>query len=462
VPVCQIARAHHVSTRFVRRQRAIAQGALDRAFSPPPPPPRRVLFHLPVTKAWLEQLALALLLIGHCSIRGAHEILRDLFDHHRSIGSICALAQKAATKAAAINASADLSRVKVAALDEIFQNGKPVLAVVDVFSTYCCSLVQEERRDGDVWGVRLLELQGQGFAPEKTIADGGSGLRAGVRQALPGTPCHADNWHALRDVGEAARFLENRAYDAIKAYDKLQARLARRPADEASRERAAAARREQERAIALADDVALLAGWLRRDVLALAGPPLEQRRELFDFVLAELGARRERCEHRLGPVCSMLARQKEDLLGFAEQLDADVSSLSSYARVSRSVVREMIAIQEMAQTEGRRWRREGALRGQLGDRYEALSIQVEVLRAGVVRASSVVENVNSRVRNYLFLRKEVGGGYLERLRFFLNHRRFLRSEHSQRAGKSPAELLCGRERPHWLELLGYGRFSQAA
>jgi hypothetical protein len=46
---------------------------------------------------------------------------------------------------------------------------------------------------------------------------------------------------------------------------------------------------------------------------------------------------------------------------------------------------------------------------------------------------------------------------LELLQFFLNHRRFLRSEHPERAGKSPAELLTGQPHPHWLEMLGYNR-----
>jgi hypothetical protein len=49
---------------------------------------------------------------------------------------------------------------------------------------------------------------------------------------------------------------------------------------------------------------------------------------------------------------------------------------------------------------------------------------------------------------------------LELLRFFLNHRRFPRSERSERVGKSPAELLTGSSHPHWLEMLGYTRFSR--
>ena len=74
------------------------------------------------------------------------------------------------------------------------------------------------------------------------------------------------------------------------------------------------------------------------------------------------------------------------------------------------------------------------------------------------RASSLVENLNSRLRSYFFLRREIGHGYLDLLRFFPNHRRFLWSDRPDRVGKSPAELLTGQTNPHWLELLGYTRF----
>ena len=82
------------------------------------------------------------------------------------------------------------------------------------------------------------------------------------------------------------------------------------------------------------------------------------------------------------------------------------------------------------------------------------------LSRSVVRASSLVENVNSRLRNYFFLRRQLGPDYLAVLQFFLNHRRFVRSAKAERVGKSPAELLSGQEQPHWLELLGYTPFSR--
>ena len=50
--------------------------------------------------------------------------------------------------------------------------------------------------------------------------------------------------------------------------------------------------------------------------------------------------------------------------------------------------------------------------------------------------------------------------YLAMLQFFLNHRRYLRSEHRHRVDKSPTELLTGEPHRHWLELLGYTRFAR--
>ena len=104
--------------------------------------------------------------------------------------------------------------------------------------------------------------------------------------------------------------------------------------------------------------------------------------------------------------------------------------------------------------------KETALRERLRGRFHPIAQAVRVLSQQVVRASSIIENLNSRLRNYFFLRRELGSGYLELLQFFLNHRRFQRSDHRERVGKSPAELLNGQAHPHWLEMLGYRRSSQ--
>jgi hypothetical protein len=72
------------------------------------------------------------------------------------------------------------------------------------------------------------------------------------------------------------------------------------------------------------------------------------------------------------------------------------------------------------------------------------------------RSSSLVENLNSRLRTYFTLRRHLGGSYLDLLQFFLNHRCFMRSRCAERTGKSPRELMTGQGHPHWLTLLGLG------
>ena len=83
------------------------------------------------------------------------------------------------------------------------------------------------------------------------------------------------------------------------------------------------------------------------------------------------------------------------------------------------------------------------------------------LAAGTVRASSLVENLDSRLRSCFFLRRHLGPDYSALLQFFLNHRRLERSDCPERMGKTPAELLTGQLHPHWLEMLGYTRFRRA-
>jgi len=173
-----------------------------------------------ITKHWIQQFTLGLVLIGHCPLRGVVELFQDFFDHDISLGNVHNIVHSAVGRARQLNARYDLYPIRIAAHDEIFQNGRPVLVDVDVASTFCYLLSLEEHRDADTWGVRLLELQDQGLRPDATIADAGTGLRAGQTLAWPDTPCRGDVFHALRDLGQLVRFLDNQAYGVIEACDR--------------------------------------------------------------------------------------------------------------------------------------------------------------------------------------------------------------------------------------------------
>ena len=100
------------------------------------------------------------------------------------------------------------------------------------------------------------------------------------------------------------------------------------------------------------------------------------------------------------------------------------------------------------------WQGWGQLRAPLASKFHAVFDAVQRAMTQTPRSSSLVENVNSRLRTYFTLRRHLGAPYLDLLQFFLNHRRFLRSEHPERVDQSPTELLTGQAHAHWLELLG--------
>src|SRR5271157_248059 len=83
----------------------------------------------------------------------------------------------------------------------------------------------------------------------------------------------------------------------------------------------------------------------------------------------------------------------------------------------------------------------------MGSKFHTLFDAVSRVMAQTPRSSSLVENLNSRLRNYFTLRRHLGGQYLALLRFFLNHRRFVRSRRAERNGKSPRELMTGQDHP---------------
>ena len=141
-------------------------------------------------------------------------------------------------------------------------------------------------------------------------------------------------------------------------------------------------------------------------------------------------------------------------------LDQDLAELAVQFQLPVAALREVFNIEALELDSPARWPREAVLREQLGDRFFGVSVAVAELVDRTTRASSVIENLNSRLRGYFFLRRHLGPDYLALLQFFLNHRRFLRSERPERVGKSPAELLTGKSHPHWLEMLGHARFSR--
>ena len=463
-PISHLADQHQVSRKFVYQQGDKAQQALDESFAPSQANDE-VLFHLPVTKNWLYQLILGLVLICHSSYRGVVELFRDLFDTPISIGTVHNRLEAAAATATEINQDQDLSDIKVGLHDEIYQADKPVLVGVDAASTYCYLLKAVEHRDEDTWGWHLLDRMEQGFNPDYTIADGGSGLRAGQKAVMPEMPCHGNVFHIQQQFEQVANGLSRQAQGATTQRIKLEQRIAvaklkGNMTQKLTIQQVQANRREAG-LVARAQDVKTLLQWFSHDVLALAGPDLAVRQELFDFIETELQQRAGKQYPSIRKLRKALHNQRDQLLAFAGVLEQKLNAIAEYFDLPLQAVRDVCLLHRKHPTSNTYWERWNQLHSQLSGKFHGLMEAVGEALKQTPRASSMVENLNSRLRNYFFLRRSLGDAYLSTLQFFLNHRCFLRSRVPERVGKSPKQLLTGQPHPHWLELLGFERFQRA-
>jgi hypothetical protein len=463
-PLTQLATRHAVSRKFVYQQMTKATAAVEQAFQPAGGPESKVLFQLPVTQDWLEQLALSLTLICHSSYRGVQELLETMFDYHDlSLGSLHNLLRHAVDRARQVNATEPLSAIRVGAHDEIYQARQPVLVGLEVDSTYCYLLEAVEHCDETTWGVHLLELSARGLDLDYTIADGGMALRAGQRAAWGDLPCHGDVFHPEKLLHELCTFLARRVPTYTLARQKIQHRyeqIERSCQRQTLGNPLARARREEQRALTMATEVRILSEWMEQDVLAVAGPPLAEREELYDFLLTELERYRGDCPHRFGPLLRQLRNQRPVLLAFVTVLQEKLAQVAQQFGVPVTTVQALCEIEALDSQSALYWQRTAHGQMILKDRWYPIHQAVLEAMAQTPRASSLVENLNSRLRGYFFLRRQIGYGYLDLLRFYLNHRRFPRSDRPERVGKSPAQLLTGQTHPPWLQLLGYTRFQR--
>jgi hypothetical protein len=219
--VTRLAQRHGTSRKFVRAQRELARQAVDLAFAEPTAPSLVEPFPR-VSDAWVRRFVLGVVLIVHGSYRQVIELLRDLFGLSLCVGTIHTWVVEAAQRAAGINRGQDLSRVRVGLHDEIFQGNQPVLAGIDAASTYCYLLQGVEQRDADTWGVHLLDAAKQGLDPDYTVADAGTGLRAGQVAAWGGKPCHGDMFHVRQQCEALANVLTRLANECASRREALE------------------------------------------------------------------------------------------------------------------------------------------------------------------------------------------------------------------------------------------------
>lgn len=409
--ITDAANENNVSRKFVHGLKNTALNAVDQSFLPEIKNDDRVLFYLPITKKWLQQFILCLLLHCRCSFRGITKVLSDVFDYDISIGTIHNISNEATQKAKAINAAQDLSHVTLGAHDEIFHRNKPILAGVDIPSLYCYLLSEERHRDTDTWAIHLWDLEKQGLKPERFFADDGDGLRAGHNLVFPQIPCDADHFHIIKKLTDMRRFFQNRLKSAISYHNDMKEKMERAKQNDEHQhlsKKLGLAKQHETQMRYLSDTINTLVSWMQMDVLNKAGFNPIVRNELYDFILNEFKSLSAIHPHRIQDICIALKNQKHLLLAFTQVLNEKFKDIADEHGCDLKTVWNICELQRCKQDGSNYAVRSIPLILLLEDKL--YDIEDDVIKAlnSTERTSSMIENLNSRLRPFFFLRREIG------------------------------------------------------
>ena len=135
--------------------------------------------------------------------------------------------------------------------------------------------------------------------------------------------------------------------------------------------------------------------WLAQD--------LAVHQELFDFIETELQQRAGKPYPTIRKLRKALHNQCDQLLAFASVLDQKLAVIAQRFEMPQSVVRDVCLLYRKPNTSNAYWERWNQLHSQLSGKFYDVKEAVKQVLKETPRANSMVENLNSRLRNNFFL-----------------------------------------------------------
>lgn len=424
-----------------------------------------------VDEAQLRRAVIALRVVAPNSIRAIEELIPVLYPGQRlSYGKIHQLLVEAEGHARRFNAQVSLADIRAGALDELFSQGEPVLAGIDLDSGYLFALAVGEDRSAATWAQLLRQGQAQGLDLAVVVKDAAQGIAAGVTAVFPQAEQRDDCFHAHYEMGKVRQRLERRAYAAIQREQDVHDTLGRTPAKERKRRRQlkqqlAWARRKCHQAIndydrfaAAVDQAQAAMSWVDLDTGQLRSAD-QVRTDIIQAAQALRAVNYRGCRQ----VAQYLTNRAPGLGAYAAQLQAQLAALMPvYGEAAVSLAAVIIHVRDDLQQQRRPWQRREQSRHLLGayqhlcqrldDQADSLLKQVLHLWQQRHRASSAVEGFNASLRPYLYVHKGVSAGFLALYQSYYN----LRTRRwGARKDTSAYQSLTGRDLDDWLTVLGF-------
>ncbi len=412
----------------------------------------------------IEDAALTLYLDCESSLSGIQRAISDFFGRHVSIGQVSGILNNIGSR---LSDTDSISSVRLCLIsDEIFGNGQPILATVDSESFYLVQLRKVSQRDKETWGLCRLEIVGDDGQVERIAADMGTGLVGGISLVFPEAVYQADLLHVLMPLASLVWQFERKACSAIKAeYESLDK-------SESSKYGKTRAKHEalyvakSDKAINLID---------RYDDYHYLFRELQQALQIIDEQKGELRSKAD-VKGEIEAILDLMETiDNEKLKDRARKFRAHLDDLLRYfdqVAVADQRLKDGIPDEAVRRELIRLYALEKAFRSATGNHRKQLKADIECLKeilgewlsstrfkqlykrvgkelSAVIRSSSMVENINSRLRRFFDVsRGQISQNRLNLIRFYLNRKLFARGP---RKGASPKQMFYGEEKnAHWL------------
>jgi len=428
---------------------------------------------LVVDEAQLRRAVVALRVVAPNSIRAIEGLIPLLYPGQSlSFGYIQSWLIEAQEKAEQFNDQVDLSGIRAGALDEMFSQGDPVLAGVDLDGGYLFSLEVHESRSGEDWAQVLQRAKNQGLNLEVVVKDAALGIANGVSEVFPKAEQRDDSFHALYELGKVRHRLEQKAYSAIAAEEEALKKLGKIRAKEKDKRQVARKKLKQAKQICQQriEEFDCLEQASRQVIHALQWVDLQtgqwQTGEAVKAAIQQAADQISRIPHKhCQSVATYLHNRAPGLALYADALDQQLQKLKEHypeSALSLACVIVQLAhyLKETGLTSKQQWRFQqqclGAwhlLNQQLPEAHvNQLLDTVQTMWQQRHRASSAIEGFNSALRPFLYVQKRATQGFLNLFRAYFN----LRTRRSGRhKGTSAYEKITGTRVMDWLTLLGY-------
>ena len=454
----RIAQEYHISRTFLYQLSWAAQHHLEELFSDP-----QHLIEPPDFP--IEPWILMLRLEGNCSIPRLSSIFKH-FDYQPS--SVGYLSESLQDYGRCVPSTLSMPHQKVVFYlsDEIFAIRAPILVTIDAQSTAILKIELASDRSAQTWETHFQDLGSHRFHSLGMASDRGVGLKAGYQAACQEGLWVCDQFHEFQDLFNRCHHLERQAYGAIGkeieaaetfANAKSEANLQKRL------EHYEQTRQACEHAIERYDQLNLLLGMLSEALYLCSNlGRLRTVEGVRSDLTVILNLMEDINDAKLPKLLKSIRAHMDDILVPFRQVERIHTDL---LEVMPEEIVDALALawhhdHLFYQSRGKKkqyHRRESDYwlnfsEGILDDQFDELKAQVFEKLDSIVKASSLVEMVNSLIRPYLNSCKgQITQETLNLIMFYHNHRRY---KSGKRQGKAPIELLTGEAlQGDWVDLL---------